>query len=122
MLIVEDSATNQEVAIEMLEKLNHTVYLAENGLQALEFLRSQTVDCVLMDCQMPEMDGFACTRAIREGFHGVTCRDIPIIALTALAMKGDERKCREAGMSDYLSKPIKIKDLAAALSRIHVRV
>ncbi|WP_269539080.1 response regulator [Cerasicoccus fimbriatus] len=122
VLIVEDSATNQQVAIEMLEKLNHTVYLAENGLQALEFLRSQTVDCVLMDCQMPEMDGFACTRAIREGFHGVTCRDIPIIALTALAMKGDERKCREAGMSDYLSKPIKIKDLAAALSRIHVRV
>ncbi|WP_309387566.1 response regulator [Cerasicoccus frondis] len=122
VLLVEDSTTNQEVTIEMLERLSHTVYLAENGLQALEFLRSQTVDCVLMDCQMPEMDGFTCTRAIREGYHGVSCRDIPIIAMTALAMKGDERKCLEAGMNDYLSKPVKVSDLASALRRIPARV
>ncbi|WP_309400815.1 response regulator [Cerasicoccus maritimus] len=122
VLLVEDSATNQEVAIEMLERMSHTVYLAENGLQALEFLRSQSVDCVLMDCQMPEMDGYACTRAIREGFHGVSCREIPIIAMTALAMKGDEKKCLEAGMNDYLRKPVKVSELATALRRIPVRV
>ncbi|GHC01490.1 response regulator [Cerasicoccus arenae] len=122
ILVVEDSPTNQEVAIEMLERLGHTVYLAENGLQALEFLRSQTVDCVLMDCMMPDMDGYACTRAIREGFHGIACRDIPIVAMTANAMKGDEQKCRRAGMNAYLSKPIKVSSLATVLGRIPARV
>jgi len=121
ILVAEDMPTNQEVAIEMLERLGHTVYLAENGLQALELLRSTPVDCVLMDCQMPEMDGYACTRAIREGYHGVPCTDIPIIALTAHAMKGDEQKCRQISMNDYLSKPIKLRELAAALDRIPVR-
>jgi len=118
ILVVEDSPTNQEVAIGMLERLGHKVFLAENGLQALEFLRGESVDLILMDCQMPEMDGYACTRAIREGYHGVACTDIPIVAMTAYAMKGDQKKCFDAGMNDYLAKPVRLTDLKELFQRL----
>ncbi|MEO0794139.1 MAG: response regulator [Verrucomicrobiota bacterium] len=120
VLVVEDSVTNQEVAARMLKRLGHHASVVENGLQALEYLRAETVDCVLMDCQMPDMDGYACTRAIREGYHGVRCRDIPIIAMTAHAMKGDRKKCLDAGMNDYLPKPITLSDLEEVLARAEI--
>ncbi|MGE9296088.1 MAG: response regulator, partial [Puniceicoccales bacterium] len=118
ILVVEDSPVNQQVSIGMLERMGHKVFLAENGLQALELLRSEPVELVLMDCQMPEMDGYACTRAIRQGYHGVTCTDVPIIAMTAYAMKGDQKKCLDAGMNDYLAKPVRMADLSAMLQRV----
>jgi len=118
ILVVEDSVTNQQVAVGMLEHLGHQVAVADNGLQALEFLRCESVDLVLMDCQMPEMDGYACTRAIREGYHGITCTDIPIVAMTAYAMKGDQKKCFDAGMNAYLAKPVRISDLTALFERL----
>ncbi len=118
ILLAEDSATNQEVAIRLLERLGHTVYLAENGTQVLDILRTEPLDCVLMDCQMPHMDGYEATRAIRQGFHGIQCREIPIVAMTAHAMQGDRQKCLQAGMDDYLSKPVTLERLAQVLHRV----
>lgn len=118
ILLAEDNGTNREVAIRILERLGHTVHLAEDGMQALNVLRSETIDCVLMDCQMPVMDGYETTRAIREGFHGVTQKSIPIIAMTAHAMQGDRQRCLQAGMDDYISKPVTVERLAELLHRV----
>jgi len=110
ILLVEDNRVNQEVCRMMLEDMNFIVDVAGNGLEALEALKqSNTTDeygLVLMDCQMPEMDGYEASRKIRLGNGGQTNRDIFILALTANAMKGDEEKCLTAGMNDYLTKPI----------------
>jgi two-component system sensor histidine kinase/response regulator len=109
ILLVEDNTANQRVAALMLQKLGYAPDLVGNGLEALEALTRITYDLVLMDCQMPEMDGFAAAREIRER-EGST-RHTPIIALTANAMREDRDKCIAAGMDDYLSKPINIQDL-----------
>lgn len=121
VLLVEDNRVNQEVGKAMLETLGCTVAVAGNGREALTFLARRSCDLILMDCQMPEMDGYEATRAIREGEGSASlrgCRSYtPIVALTAHAMEGDRKRCLEAGMDDYISKPFSIKDLGEVLER-----
>lgn len=105
VLLAEDNLTNQKVALAMLKKLALGADTASNGLEALSALSSKEYDLVLMDCQMPGMDGYEATRRIREG-SSVLNANIPIIAMTANAMQGDREVCIKAGMSDYISKPI----------------
>ena len=121
VLLVEDTPINQYVATAMLEKLGVAVTLAVNGLAAVELVRSQSFDLILMDCHMPEMDGFEATRRIRDWQRAATPpRDVPIVALTANALTGDREACFAAGMSDFLTKPITASSLAAMLAR-HLR-
>jgi len=116
LLVVEDNVVNQKVASRMLEKLGYRVDLAANGLEAVEAVSRIAYGAVLMDCQMPEMDGYQATRLIRrtEGERGGLAR-VPIIAMTAGAMAEDERLCLEAGMDDYITKPVDMGTLAATL-------
>ena len=111
VLIVEDNDINQIIVKQHLS--NHTTLSAKSGLEALEALNKMkvTFDVILMDCQMPEMDGFEATKRIRNGEAGGRYLNVPIIALTANAMKGDKERCVEAGMDDYLSKPFDAEDL-----------
>jgi two-component system, sensor histidine kinase and response regulator len=116
ILLVEDNAVNQILALRMLEKRGHTVTVAANGKEALEVLGKNAFQLVFMDVQMPVMDGLEATRAIRarESGSGV---HVPIVAMTAHAMVGDEDRCREAGMDGYLSKPIRPQELSDVLKR-----
>ena len=109
LLVVDDSPVNQRVAVRMLEKMGHVVDVADNGVGALAALGRVRYDAVLMDCQMPEMDGFEATREIRrrEGSD----RHTIVIAMTAGAMAGDQDKCLAAGMDAYLSKPVMADNL-----------
>src|SRR5207244_13384548 len=115
ILVVEDNQINQQVACGLLKKLGYHTDVAANGYEALDALRNIYYDAVLMDCAMPEMDGFQATAEIRRREAGD--RHTPIIAMTANAMKGDRERCLQAGMDDYVSKPVRIEDLHAALSR-----
>ncbi len=119
ILLVEDNVVNQQVALGVLEALGYSADLANNGIEAVVALSSAPEDArydlILMDCQMPEMDGYDAARAIRAG--KAPNPDIPIVAMTANAMKGDKEKCLNAGMNDYLSKPIDPGKLLAALHR-----
>jgi len=119
ILLVEDNKINQLVAAGLLEEFGLYADIAVNGIQALELLQQAPVDnpysLVLMDCQMPEMDGYETSRKIRSGASGNRNTNIPIVAMTANAMSGDKEKCLEAGMSDYLSKPIEPEQLLAKL-------
>jgi CheY-like chemotaxis protein len=117
ILLAEDNRVNQAVAKAMLAKRGHDVTVAVDGREALEKLASDTFDLVLMDVQMPEMDGFAATHAIRAREEG-SGRRIPIIAMTAHAMSGDRERCLEAGMDDYVSKPINPTHLFEAMDRV----
>jgi signal transduction histidine kinase/DNA-binding response OmpR family regulator len=117
ILLAEDNAVNQQLARRLLEKAGHSVTLARNGCEALELLGRQPFDVVLMDVQMPEMDGFEATAAIREK-ETKTGGHIPIIAMTAHAMKGDEERCLQAGMDAYVAKPIQRKQLFSALEAV----
>ena len=118
ILLAEDNPVNREVALGMLEFLGCHVDLAENGRQAVEAVSTHRYDLVFMDCQMPILDGFAATAAIRRHEASIgTGQHIPIIALTANAMEGDREQCLAAGMDDYLSKPFSQEDLRAALQR-----
>jgi signal transduction histidine kinase/CheY-like chemotaxis protein len=117
ILLVEDNKTNQLVAISMLKKLGYKIDLAVNGFECIEALRQKDYNVVLMDCQMPEKDGFETTEEIRSGNSGVRNPEILIIALTAHAMEGDREKCIKAGMNDYIAKPIKIKEIDELLKR-----
>jgi signal transduction histidine kinase/DNA-binding response OmpR family regulator len=110
ILLAEDHAVNQQLAIRLLEKEGYQVVVAGNGQQAIAAYERQPFDLILMDIQMPEMNGYEATAAIREK-EKVTGTHIPIIAMTAHAMKGDRERCLEAGMDGYISKPIKPKDL-----------
>jgi PAS domain S-box-containing protein len=118
VLMAEDNAVNQLVARKMLAKLGIDVEIAVNGEEAIEALRGSRFDLVLMDCQMPVMDGFEATRRIRDRASGVLNPLVPIVALTANAMRGDRERCLEAGMTDYLSKPVNPTDLAAVVRRV----
>jgi CheY-like chemotaxis protein len=114
VLVAEDSVVNQELMKRLLIKWGHSVVIAGNGKIALSLLDAERFDVVLMDVQMPEINGFEATQAIRSKERG-TDAHIPIIALTAHAVKGDREKCIDAGMDDYISKPIDVDKLFAAI-------
>jgi signal transduction histidine kinase/ActR/RegA family two-component response regulator len=117
ILIAEDNIVNQKVALSILKKLGYQADAVANGQEVLAALRSIAYDLVLMDCQMPEMDGYEAAALIRESQSGLCNPQIPIIALTASAMKGDRDKCLLMGMSDYIAKPVKSTTMAAALEK-----
>ncbi len=117
LLMAEDNRTNQAVARRILEKMGYTVDVAEDGSEALAKLARRTYAAVLMDCQMPVVDGYEATRRIRAGLLEGINPEIPIIALTAYAMAGDRLKCLQVGMNDYVTKPIRPDDLHAAFLR-----
>jgi CheY-like chemotaxis protein len=117
ILLAEDNPTNQKLATIILGRLGYTADLAANGLEVLQALGRQSYDVVLMDMQMPEMDGLEATRHIR--WELPAARQPHIIAMTANAMRGDREACLAAGMNDYVSKPIRVEELVAALSSSH---
>jgi len=117
ILLVEDKLVNQEVALSMLESCGHNVTIANNGIEAIEAITKETFDIILMDVEMPLMNGYETTSKIRDmekqaGGH------IHITALTANAMSGDREKCLNAGMDDYISKPVHMKDLMDAIQKV----
>jgi CheY-like chemotaxis protein len=115
VLLAEDNVVNQKVAFIMLQKLGLEVDVVATGIEALDALVGVSYDLVLMDCQMPEMDGFEATRRIRERERG--SRRLPVVAMTANAMVGDREKCLEAGMDDHIPKPVRMEALHRTLSR-----
>ncbi len=117
ILLVEDNLTNRRLALRLLERMGHSVGLAENGRQALDLLAEQAYDLILMDCQMPVMDGFETVAAIRAGVVPGLDPTIPVIAMTAGALDSDRESALAAGMDDYLAKPINIDNFAACLQR-----
>ncbi len=117
ILLAEDNFVNQKIVQGLLEKSGHRVEVASNGALALERLRQDTFDLVLMDVQMPEMDGITATKLVRRQ-ELASKRRTPIIAMTANAMKGDREKCLEAGMDHYISKPIRFDELINAIARV----
>jgi CheY-like chemotaxis protein len=117
ILLAEDNVVNQKLVLRMLEKRGYIVLVVKNGRDALTAVEQYPFDVVLMDVQMPEMDGFEATAAIREREHA-TGAHLPIIALTAHALKGDEGRCLAAGMDAYVVKPIDTKDLFATIASL----
>jgi len=119
ILLAEDNAVNQKLALRLLERLGYRADVTANGLEALEALRRQPYDVVLMDVQMPDMDGLEATRAIHQEWPGE--RRPRIVAMTANVMKEDREACLAAGMDDYLGKPIRVEELVGALSRCQAK-
>ena len=117
ILLAEDNVTNQQVALGILKRLGLRADAVANGAEAVRTLETVSYDLVLMDVQMPEMDGLEATRHIRDPASAVKRHDVPIIAMTAHAMQGDRERCLEAGMNDYVSKPVSPQALADALER-----
>ncbi|BCS88903.1 PAS domain-containing hybrid sensor histidine kinase/response regulator [Pseudodesulfovibrio sediminis] len=117
ILLADDNPLNKELAMTLLIEQNHSVLAVENGFQALEAVKAEEFDIVLMDIQMPIMDGVSATRAIRDPNSGALDPTIPIIALTAHALKGDRERFLAVGMNDYISKPITIADFYATIAR-----
>jgi CheY-like chemotaxis protein len=118
VLLAEDNPVNQLVAQRLLARLGVHVEVVVNGEEAIDILRKVRFDLVLMDCQMPVMDGFEATRRIRDRASGVLNPLVPIVAMTANAMRGDRERCLEAGMTDYLSKPVNPEALTAVIDRL----
>jgi two-component system, sensor histidine kinase and response regulator len=117
ILLAEDNLVNQRVAARLLEKGGHSVVIVSSGAEAVEAFTAEVFDLILMDVQMPLMNGYEATRSIRTR-EQVTGRHIPIVAVTAHAMKGDREICLGAGMDDYLTKPIRPQELTAAIERL----
>ncbi len=117
ILLAEDNPVNQLVVVRLMEKQGHTVTVAANGEQAISAFNRDTFDVVLMDIQMPELDGIQVTRMIRASEQFTDCH-IPIIAVTALAMRGDAEKCLKAGMDAYIAKPIKVTELFLKIQQL----
>jgi CheY-like chemotaxis protein len=120
ILLVEDNRINQQVALGILRKFDYSIDIAVNGVNAIDILEKkdpeEPYDLILMDCQMPEMDGYQATEHIRNNMNSVFFSTIPIIAMTANTMKGDKEKCFVSGMNDYISKPINPKLLEEKIS------
>jgi CheY-like chemotaxis protein/HPt (histidine-containing phosphotransfer) domain-containing protein len=117
ILLAEDNITNQQVAIGILKKMGLHADAVANGAEAVKSLETIPYDLVLMDVQMPEMDGFEATRYIRDLQSAVLNHTVPIIAMTAYALRGDRERCLEAGMNDYIAKPVSPQALAEALDK-----
>jgi two-component system sensor histidine kinase/response regulator len=117
ILLTEDNAVNQRLALRLLEKYGHTVSVASDGREAMAALEREPFDLLLMDVQMPELDGFAATARVRERERGSGAH-LPIVAMTACALPGDRERCLAAGMDDYLSKPIQAQELLAIIERL----
>jgi CheY-like chemotaxis protein/HPt (histidine-containing phosphotransfer) domain-containing protein len=115
ILLAEDNVVNQKVALRLLERLGYRADVVANGLEALDAVQRQTYDVVLMDLQMPEMDGLEASRRLKQS--GAVTPSPRIIALTADAMQGDRERCLAAGMDDYITKPIRVEALVAALAK-----
>ena len=118
ILVVEDNKVNQMVAVRLLERLGYHADVAANGREALQAMQDGNYSLVLMDCQMPEMDGYAATRELRRAeARGATHSHVIIVAMTAEAMKGDRERCLAAGMDDYIAKPVNLRELESVLLR-----
>jgi len=117
ILLVEDNLVNRQLALKLLERMGMQVEVAENGQLALDSLARSSFDLVLMDCQMPVMDGFAAVAAIRSGNVPGIDAAIPVIAMTAGALDSDREAALAAGMNDYLAKPIDVQAFEACLQR-----
>jgi len=117
ILLAEDNPVNRKLAVRLLEKEGHTVVVVDNGRHALEALEGGNIDLVIMDVQMPEMDGYEAAASIRKAEEG-TLKHMPILAMTAHAMKGDREKCLAVGMDGYVSKPIRPEDLRQAIEEL----
>jgi CheY-like chemotaxis protein len=119
ILLAEDNVVNQKLALRLLQQMGYRADLASNGLEAVESVKRQTYDVVLMDVQMPEMDGLDATRAICARWNA---HERPrIVAMTANAMQGDRDMCLAAGMDDYVTKPIRVERLVEALTQVPPR-
>jgi len=116
ILVAEDNPVNQAVARRLLQKRGHIVTTVDNGREALAAVEKETFDLILMDVQMPEMDGLEATAAIRSREQG-TGVHLPILAMTAHAMKGDEAQCLAAGMDGYITKPVRSEELFGMIER-----
>jgi CheY-like chemotaxis protein len=121
ILLAEDNPVNQKVALRLLEKEGHTVTTTASGKDALACWEREVFDLILMDVQMPEMDGLEATAAIRRAELG-TGRHVPIIALTAYAMAGDREHCLASGMDGYVPKPIRVEDLRSEIRQCQARL
>ena len=117
VLLAEDNQINQQVALKMLENFGYRAQTAETGKEVLALMEKRAFDLVLMDIQMPEMDGYEATQQIRAAACGQGNKDVPIIAMTANAMKGDEETCLRAGMNDYIAKPVDPEELRKKLDK-----
>jgi len=118
VLLAEDSLVNQRLMLGLLERLGHTVVLATTGTEAVERALAEPVDLILMDVQMPEMDGLEATQRIRQAEREQSRRRVPIIAMTAHAMKGDRERCLDAGMDEYVAKPVRQWQLVSAMHKV----
>jgi CheY-like chemotaxis protein len=118
ILLAEDNVSSQKVALQILKRLGYRADVAANGIEVLQALERQPYDLVLMDVRMPEMNGLEATRIIRKRWPD---SELAIIAVTAYALEGDREKCLEAGMDGYISKPVRIEDLAGQLNKIGPR-
>jgi CheY-like chemotaxis protein len=114
VLVAEDNPVNQKVAVKMLERLGVRADVALNGREAIDMLETMPYDLILMDCHMPDVDGYTATAEIRRRYAE---RRVPIVAMTAEAMEGCRETCLEAGMDDYIAKPVKLADLSDALEK-----
>jgi CheY-like chemotaxis protein len=118
ILLAEDNISNQKVILALLKRLGYDAYAVANGKEALSALEAELYDVVFMDVRMPEMDGLEATRIIRKRWPD---KGPKIVAITAYAMTGDRERCLEAGMDDYVSKPVRLQDLALVLSKMCLR-
>jgi CheY-like chemotaxis protein len=122
ILLAEDNLINQKMAIRLLQKMGHSVTVAQNGQQAVEMSEAEQFDLILMDVQMPDMDGLEATTAIRAREASGGGQRVPILAMTAFTMAGDSDRCIEAGMDGYISKPINTEELFEAIENIELRI